>query len=383
MTDTLAKTPLADWHAAHGGRMVDFAGWLMPTHYSSIVEEHLATRTAVGVFDISHMGRLWFVGDAAARYVDSLVTRATAAMSPGRIRYALVTNDAGGILDDVLVYNLTTTANEPARLVVVNASNRPKLLNWFAAHPAPAGVELRDGTVATAMIAVQGPRAIELVAPLTSSPVGELKYYTACHARLGDVEAVVSRTGYTGEDGFELIVPAAAAERLWQGLVEAGAQPVGLGARDTLRLEAGMPLYGHELNEQIDPYQAGLGSSVDLQKPSFVGQATLAQLRDDAARPRRVGLAVAGRRIPREGATLLSAERLIGHVTSGTFSPSLERTIAMGYVEPAFSPPGTELVVEVRGHRDTATVVALPFYQRGAAPQRAASLSSAGKGSIA
>jgi aminomethyltransferase len=365
MSGTLAQTPLHDWHAAHHGRLVDFAGWSMPVQYSSIVAEHQATRTAAGIFDISHMGRLRFDGPGAGTLLDSLLTRRVADQKPGQIRYSLVTDDAGGILDDVLLYHLVDAAGTSYRLLVVNASNREKILAWIERHLAGHhDASMTDLTHDWAMLAVQGPRALDLVQPLAEVELRKLKYYTGTEGRIAGHAAIVSRTGYTGEDGCELIVEADAATGIWQQLIDAGATPAGLGCRDTLRLEAGMPLYGHELWENIDPFQAGLAFAVNLEGRQFVGRDALVERQKLAEAPRRVGLSLTGKRVPREDYAIMHQARQVGEVTSGTFSPTLDRPIAMGYVEPAFAQPGQRLEIDIRGRGEAATVVELPFYRR-------------------
>lgn len=372
MTSNLARTPLYDWHVAHGGRMVEFGGWSMPVQYTSIVAEHVATRTAVGLFDISHMGRLRFDGPDAARFLDGLVTRRVADLSPGQIRYGLVTNDDGGILDDVLVYRLADAAGGTYHLMVVNASNREKIVEWIksrmvgladSSHPSVA-----DLTQQWAMIAVQGPKALGVLQPLIEADLASMKYYTGCETRICGHGGIVSRTGYTGEDGCELIVGANMATNVWQTVMEAaaplGGLPCGLGARDTLRLEAAMPLYGHELSEEINPYQAGLAFAVNLENRSFPGRDALAKIKQDPNQPRRIGLEVVGKRTPREGATILREGEKVGQVTSGTFSPTLDVPIAMGYVRPDVAMDGSAVEVEIRGRREPARIVALPFYRR-------------------
>jgi len=352
--------------------MVDFAGWSMPVQYSSIVAEHTATRTGVGIFDISHMGRLRFDGPAAADFLDHLVTRSVKDQTPGQIRYALVTNDQGGILDDVLVYHMQDAAGGSYWLLVVNASNREKIVDWILPRlVSAADVRFTDATTDWAMLAVQGPKALDLVQPLVEADLAAMKYYTGAETRVGGERGIaghggiVSRTGYTGEDGCELIVGAAAAVSIWQTLVRGGAVPAGLGCRDTLRLEAAMPLYGHELSEAIDPFAAGLDFAVDLEGRSFPGHAALVRAKADAARPKRVGLELAGPRLPREGFGVFAGERQIGRTTSGTFSPTLEKPIAMAYVEREFAAPGTQVAIDIRGRQEPATVVKLPFYRRG------------------
>jgi aminomethyltransferase len=370
MTLTLARTPLYDWHVAHGGRLVEFGGWSMPVQYTSIVAEHLATRTAVGLFDISHMGRLRFDGPDAARFLDGLVTRRVADLAQGQIRYALVTNEAGGILDDVLVYRLADAAGGTYYLMVVNASNRPKIVAWIDAQRKAAALDFSytDLTTQWAMIAVQGPKALQAVQPFVEADLAAMKYYTGVETRICGHGGIVSRTGYTGEDGCELIVGAQATPSVWQAILEAarplGGLPCGLGARDTLRLEAAMPLYGHELSEEINPYQAGLGFAVNLEGRSFPGRDALVQFKQDPSLPRRIGLEMAGKRIPREGAAIVAGETVIGRVTSGTFSPTLEVPIAMGYVRPEAALEGASVEVDIRGRHERARIVSLPFYRR-------------------
>lgn len=345
--------------------MVDFAGWSMPVQYQSIVAEHQATRTAAGLFDVSHMGRLRFDGPGSAEFLDRLVTRRIKDQPAGRVRYTLLTNDAGGILDDVLVYHLTGGAGASYHVMVVNAGNRTKIVEWIKPRLAEAtGVYFTDATHDWAMIAVQGPRALEIAQPLVEDRLDELKYYHARETRIAGHGAIVSRTGYTGEDGCELIVGAAVIVRICEAFVAAGATPAGLGARDTLRLEAAMPLYGHELTETINPYQAGLDFAVNLEGRDFTGRDALAKLKDDPNQPRRVGLELSGKRVPREGFGITSAGRTVGQVTSGTFSPTLDRPIAMGYIKPAFVSPGTQLEIDVRGRPEPARIVELPFYRR-------------------
>ena len=365
MTSTLNRTPLYDWHVAHGGRMVDFAGWSMPVQYASIVAEHQATRTNIGLFDVSHMGRLRFDGAGARDFLDRLVTRGIRDLKPGRIRYSLVTNETGGILDDVLVYHLQDAAGGSYYLMVVNASNRQKIVDWIRPRLASGGdVQLSDVTLDWAMIAVQGPRALPAAQRLVEAELHRLKYYQAVETRIAGHGGIVSRTGYTGEDGCELIVGSAAAAGVWEALIAAGATAAGLGARDTLRLEAAMPLYGHELTEDINPFQAGLAFAVDLEGRTFPGRDALLRASNDTHSARRIGLEVDGKRPAREGSAILLAGCTVGRVTSGTMSPTLARPIAMGYVEPEAAAAGTRLSVDVRGQLLDARVVDLPFYRR-------------------
>lgn len=365
----LAKTPLHDWHVDQGARMVDFAGWSMPVQYRSIVDEHLATRQAAGVFDISHMARLRFDGSDAAALLDRLLTRRVTDLAPGGIRYSLMTDDQGGILDDVLVYHLQTPSGRQYHCLVVNASNRQKIVSWLAPHLAGAGdVQMQDRTEQTAMISIQGPAAEQIVAALVSAKVADLGYYRGVVTDQFGRPCTVSRTGYTGEDGFELIVRAEDAVDVWQNLFRAGRDQgiaaAGLGARDTLRLEAGMPLYGHELSEAIDPYQAGLGFAVNLKDRSFPGRDTLVRVKGQPRSLVRVGLELAGRRVARQHDQVFRDGQPVGQVTSGTFSPTLQKPIAMAYVQLSASDLETPLVVDIRGRSHEARVVPLPFYER-------------------
>jgi aminomethyltransferase len=354
-----ARTPLYDWHASHGGRMVEFAGWSMPVQYTTITEEHNTVRTAAGLFDISHMGRLSFAGPDALDLIQSVYTNNAATMKEGQARYGLVTNDNGGVRDDVLVYRWPY-----GWAMVVNASNRSKIVDWLARHTGSRQVEISDKTLDTAMVAVQGPKAPEICRSLTEAEPGALAYYHATPTRYRGKGCVLSRTGYTGEDGIELMVSADQAVELWEDLLARGARPCGLGARDTLRLEAGMPLYGHELDEDTDPFQAGVGWAVKMDKGDFVGRAALENRRADRTLRQRVGLELEGKRIAREGAAVLSGGKAAGRVTSGTLSPSLGKVIAMAYVEPAVTAVGTPCEVDIRGQATPARVVSLPFYRR-------------------
>ncbi len=364
--DSLLLTSLHQWHQTHGGRLVEFGGWSMPVQYKSIVEEHQAVRQRVGLFDIGHMGRLTFDGAGVLDWLERTTTNQVSRLADGQIQYSLLANERGGVIDDILVYR------QPfAYLVVCNASNRTRVVEQFESNRAGSEGNFRDRTPDTAMIAVQGPRALETLQPLLDQPLEAVRYYHLTMGRLLDrVDTVISRTGYTGEDGFEVIVGARAAQEVWEALLESGRphgiMPCGLGARDTLRLEAAMPLYGHELTEEIDPFSAGLGWAVRLDKGDFIGREAL-RLRKENSPLARIGLILEGKRIARQGATVLSGGREVGLVTSGTFSPTLQASIAMALVSPDARAVGTEVSVDVRGHRESARVVKLPFYKRPAA----------------
>lgn len=364
MSDTdLLQTPFHDWHATNNGRMVEFGGWHMPVQYSTIVEEHNVVRNAAGLFDISHMGRLRFSGDDACSILDYLLTNDVSKLQVGQVRYSLVCNENGGVLDDVLVYRLPD-----CYMLVVNASNRTKIVDWIGQHISKFDVNFEDQTLSHAMIAVQGPKAVEILAALGADTAAEHRYYSALPMTVSGMDALVSRTGYTGEDGFELIVPSELGMELWNRLLEVGqpfgVQACGLGCRDTLRLEAAMPLYGHELNEETDPLTADLSFAVKLEAADFVGRDALKRVAESPTGKIRVGLELEGKRIAREGAGVLSDDQSVGEVTSGTFSPTLQKPIAMGYVDAAVSNIGTDVEVDIRGKRHIARIVDLPFYKR-------------------
>lgn len=359
----MLQTVLRSWHAAHGGRLVDFAGWEMPVQYSSIVDEHHAVRRRAGIFDISHMGRIWFSGPDHVALLDKLLTNNVAKMPVGQVRYALVCREDGGILDDVLV---TKFDNEC--LLVVNGANREKIVTWIDAHRDGLRVDIRDDTLRTCMIALQGPRALEVLQPHVPQDLTPLKYYWGTRGTAFGVPAIISRTGYTGEDGFELIVPDHEGPKVWDAILKAGAAcqllPCGLGCRDTLRLEAAMPLYGHEMDENVDPLTAGLGFGVKLDKTDFLGKAALQAIKSRGVALQRVGLKLQGKRIARQGAQLVSGGQVVGQVSSGTYSPTMEASLAMGYLPQAVVKSGAAVEVDIRGQREPVQVVALPFYRR-------------------
>jgi aminomethyltransferase len=362
-SDQLLKTPLYDWHVSHGGRMVDFAGWSMPVQYSTITEEHQAIRQRVGLFDISHMGRLLVEGPGALDWVERCSTNHVAKLAEGQIQYSLMVNEGGGVLDDLLVYRL----GEATIGIVCNASNREKVKEQLERHKVDASTRLSDMTLVNAMIAVQGPRSIEALARVVPAPLQAVKYYHFVTASFLGTNVSVSRTGYTGEDGFEVIVNNDLAMRLWEMLLEAnrdlGVIACGLGARDTLRFEAAMCLYGHELSEETNPYAAGVGWAVHLNKGEFIGREALKALKTNPGRS-RIGLALEGKRIARQGSLVAREGKPVGAITSGTFSISLGKSLAMALVDPTASAEGTRVSVDVRGHEEPARVVALPFYRR-------------------
>ncbi|MEM0925280.1 MAG: glycine cleavage system aminomethyltransferase GcvT [Planctomycetota bacterium] len=368
-TESLSQTPLDAWHRDAGAKMVPFAGYEMPIQYESIVSEHAACRNKAALFDVSHMGRLRFDGEGSAELLDLLLTRRVTDLAVGDVRYGMVCNEEGGVLDDVLVSHLKTPSETSYHLLVVNASNRVKIVEWIKKHlDRFPHVTFSDRTELTAMIAVQGPLAIETCKRLFSFDPTRLKYYQATITDQFSKPVIVSRTGYTGEDGIELIVRAEEATRVWENVLlagrDAGFVAAGLGARDTLRMEAAMPLYGHELNETIDPITAGLSFACNLEGRDFIGRSAIAKTKADGPARRRIGVLPEGRRPAREGSGVYSVDgRLIGEVTSGGPSPTLGYPIAMALVE-ASAASATEFEIDIRGKRSPAKKVKLPFYKR-------------------
>jgi aminomethyltransferase len=361
------ETPLAARHDALGARMIDFAGWRMPVQYDSILEEHRAVRERVGLFDLSHMGELMIEGPGAASGLARALVSDPASLAVGRAQYSMICAPDGGIIDDLIVYRLA----DERFLVVANAGNATVVSDTLAERLAGTRAILDDQSLATGLVAIQGPRSVEVLSALTELDLSGLRYYAIADGHVAGIPALVARTGYTGEDGFELFVEWSRTPELWDALATAvGAsdgRPVGLGARDTLRLEAGMPLYGNELDRSTNPYEAGLGRVVKLTKEAdFVGRAALERVASDGPRRRLVGLIVEGRGIARHGYAIRSADgqRPTGEVTSGTQSPTLGTPIAMGYVASADAEPGTALEIAIRDGWVPARVVELPFYRR-------------------
>jgi aminomethyltransferase len=349
--------------------MVPFAGYEMPIQYTSIIAEHQACRTSAALFDVSHMGRLRFDGDGSEQLLDHLLTRRVKGMPVGGVRYSLVCNAEGGILDDVLVSHLQTPSQQRFHLLVVNASNRDKILKWLTPHLSDfPTVTVSDRTELTAMIAVQGPKAIDVCKRLFRFDPSRLKYYRATITDQFSKPVIISRTGYTGEDGFELIVRAEEAKRIWENVLLAGRDvgftAAGLGARDTLRMEAGMPLYGHELDESIDPISAGLTFACSMKDRAFIGDQALGEIIAAGPTRKRIGLLPDGKRPAREGSKVLSPQGdPIGVVTSGGPSPTLGFPIAMAYVDTGQAEQ-SEFVIDIRGKSVSARPTSLPFYRR-------------------
>jgi len=357
---TAERTPLYDEHVHLGAQMTNFGGWVMPLQYSSIREEHRAVREAVGLFDLSHMGEVRVKDESLAQRV---VTRDLTRLRPGRIQYAMLCNDAGGIIDDVLVYAVA----DGGYLMVVNAGNQDADFDWIGAHASKGAHPVLNVGRDWALIGVQGPRAVGLVQRLTPSQLGGVKYYAFIEGKVADVACVISRTGYTGEDGFELFCGTDDAVRLWRALLEEGQadgiRPAGLGARDTLRLEAGMRLHGNDIDASTNPLEAGLDWTLSLDK-DFIGRDAIVQARDRGLSRVLVGFKMLDRSIPRHGYVVVDNGQRVGTVSSGNVSFTLGYNIGMAYVPPTLAAPGTRFGVDVRGTVAAAEVVALPFYKR-------------------
>ncbi len=365
------RTPLTGVHEQLGASLTDFAGWLMPLRYGSETAEHTAVRTAAGLFDLSHMGEFAVTGEGAAAALDYALTGEPSALKRGRARYTMITAEDGGVIDDLIVYRLADTEF----LIVANAANAAVVGAALTERAAGFDAAVADRTDDYALIAVQGPRAAAILAPLTSTVLDEVRYYGGYPAQVAGRSVLLARTGYTGEDGFEIFAGPQDAEYLWDQLSTAGAPsgliPAGLAARDTLRLEAGMPLYGNELGRDLTPYDAGLGRVVKLDKPgSFIGRDALARRAQDEPERQLIGLSLQSRRIPRHGYTVLWDGAPAGTVTSGAPSPTLGIPIAMAYVRPDVAASAgvgdgqSRLAVDVRGRAEPATLVELPFYRR-------------------
>jgi len=357
---SLKRTPLYDRHREAGAKIVDFAGWEMPVQYAGVIEEHRAVRTAAGLFDVSHMGEIRVKGSGAEAFLQRLTPNDVSKLVPGRAHYSGLLTERGTYIDDLLIYRLAADDF----LVVVNASNAPRDYEWIASRVEGDDAEVTDESDRYALLALQGPKALEILAPLASRDVSGLKYYGFAEGEVDGAPALISRTGYTGEDGVELYLSPEDAPRIWRRLLESGASPAGLGARDTLRLEAAMALYGHEIDETTTPFEAGLDWVVKLGKGDFLGRDALAAQKAEGLARRLVGFEVQGRGIARQGHGVVSEGGKAGDVTSGTWSPTFEKALGMAYVPSALAAVGTPLTLDVRGRSLPAVVVETPFYRR-------------------
>ena len=362
-TGPLRKTPLNAIHRQIGARMVPFGGWDMPVQYAGILEEHRAVRAKAGLFDVSHMGEIELEGPDALEAAQYLISNDVETLQVGQVRYAALCTEAGTFVDDVTVARLA----EGRFLFTVNASNIDKDLAWIRGH-ARGRVTVRDKSEETGLLALQGPAAASILQPLTPLQLGAIRYYWFARGKVLGLDAVCSRTGYTGEDGFELYLRSEQAAAVWEGLLEAGKthglRPCGLGARDTLRLEAKMALYGNDIDEEHTVLEADLGWIVKFNKGDFIGRSALATQQAEGVRRKLVGFEMVGRGIPRHGYTLAKAGAPIGQVTSGGMAPWLNKPIGLGYVAAEHAPIGTEFDVVIRGQPIPARVVPTPFYRR-------------------
>ena len=361
---SLKRTPLHALHVAAGARMVEFAGWHMPVQYAGVLAEHEAVRKRAGLFDVSHMGEVTVRGPQALDLMQHLTCNDVARLVPGRAQYTGLMTPTGCFVDDLLVYQL----GPRHYLAVINASNTPKDVAWIREQARGFDAEVQDESERWAQLSLQGPRAEAVLARRTRARLGELTYFGFEHTEVAGVACIVSRTGYTGEDGFEIYAPAAAGPELWTTLLEAGRDagiaPIGLGARDTLRLEAALALYGNDIDETTTAWEANLGWIVKLKKGDFIGRDALLRQKDAGVPRKLAGFEMRGRAIPRHGHAVVHGGGAVGSVTSGSFAPHLSRGLGLAYLPPALAAPGTEIEIDVRGRREPAVIVPTPFYRR-------------------
>jgi aminomethyltransferase len=358
---SLKRTPLYELHRAAGAKFVDFGGWEMPVQYSSIIDEHKTVRTSVGLFDVSHMGEIEIRGPQALAVVQRLTTNDASKLEVLQVQYSTLCYPHGGIVDDLTVYRL-----DPEHFFLcVNAANIEKDLAWIL-EQARGDADIINTSAQIAQLALQGRYAQATLQPLCDIPLGAVRYYWSAKARVKGIEALISRTGYTGEDGFEIYCPASQGPELWSALMEAGApygiKPIGLGARDTLRLEMGYALYGNDITAEITPLQAGLGWIVKLAKGDFIGREALAKERAEGIKRRLIGLEMIDRGVARAHYRIQVDGQVVGEMTSGTVSPSLNKGIGLGYVRVEYAKVGTPLQIDIRGKPAQARVAATPFY---------------------
>ncbi|KPL10715.1 glycine cleavage system protein T [candidate division TA06 bacterium SM1_40] len=357
------RTPFFEKHKALGARIVEFAGFEMPIQFTSIIEEHRAVRSNVGMFDVSHMGEVTIRGPDALEFVNYVTINDAAQLAVGQAQYSALCYEDGGLVDDLVVYRLVDHF-----LFVVNAANIEKDYDWIVSNRS-GDVEIENSSYETGQLAVQGPNAELVMQRVTNLKLSEIQFYWSAQGKVGGVEALVSRTGYTGEDGFEIYMAAENGPQVWDTIVEAGKEfslkPVGLGARDTLRLEMKYNLYGNDMDETTTPLEAGLSWITKLEKEEFIGQEALKKQKEEGVKRRLIAFEMMGNEIPRPGFDILVNGEKVGHVTSGTFSPSLEKGIGLGYVARPHTKSGTELTIVVRGEPASAAIVKPPFYKHG------------------
>lgn len=367
-TENLKKTPLNEEHKKLGGKMVDFGGWEMPVQYTAgVIEEHLRTRNSCGLFDVSHMGEIWVEGEDAIDFVNRLTTNDVTKLVDGQAHYSALTNERGGVVDDLLVYRFF----HDKLLLVVNASTTYKDWEWITSHVKDEAITLTNASADYCQIAIQGPKAAGFLQQLTDTNLEDVKYYHFTTGRVDDVEAIISRTGYTGEDGFEVYADAEKAVRLWNKMLEVGGYgsadgilPCGLAARNTLRLESAMSLYGHELSDEIKPLEANLGWICKLTKGEFIGRDALVKQKEEGLERKLVGFEMIDKGIARDGFDVIINGEKLGFVTSASPAPFLKKNIGLAFVPVEFANVGQEIKIDVRGKHLAARVVPLPFYKR-------------------
>ncbi|MDI3472915.1 MAG: aminomethyltransferase [Thermotogaceae bacterium] len=363
MKDDLKKTPLFNEHLRLKAKMVDFSGWSMPLQYSSIIEEVKAVRENIGMFDVSHMGEFLVKGPDTEKFIDKVITNSFSTLKNGEICYSPICNENGGIIDDLLVYKFS---NQKA-MIVVNASNISKDFNWFKKQAESFRVDLFNISEETALIAVQGPKTEEVLQEISQIVLKDIEYYCFTEGRVNGIKVLISRTGYTGEDGFELYVSPDASIPLWRKILEVGQsvgiKPCGLGARDVLRLEAAYMLYGNDIDENTTPLEASLTWTVKFEKEDFIGKNALLEQKEQGLEKVLKGFVISGKAIARHGDKILKDEKEVGYITSGTKSPTLDKSIALGYVKKDFAKINEEFIVKIRDKDFKATIVKLPFYR--------------------
>jgi aminomethyltransferase len=364
-TENLKKTPLNEVHRNSGGKMVNFGGWDMPVQYTAgVIAEHLATRERAGLFDVSHMGEIWVEGEDAIAFVNRITTNDVTKLVDGQAHYSALANENGGVVDDLLVYRF----DEGKLLLVVNAGTTEKDWDWITSHVKDEAITLTNASKDYCQIAVQGPKAVEIAQKLTDENLNDIKYYHFTVGKFDGVDAIISRTGYTGEDGYEIYADAKFAEQIWNKLIETGAEfdilPCGLAARNTLRLESAMSLYGHELSDEISPLEAGLGWICKINKGEFTGREPMTKLKEDGLKRKLIGFEVTDKGIARDEMDVYIEDKKVGIVTSGSPAPFLKKNIGLAFVPTEFANIGQEIKIDVRGKHLAAVIVPTPFYKR-------------------
>ena len=362
----MKKTPLYDRHLALGGKIIDFGGWAMPVQYSNVIEEHNATRTKAGVFDICHMGEIEVKGAQAFELLQWVLSRNIEGQAVGQLKLSVMTNENGGIIDDLTVYKF----DQGHYMIVTNAGTKDKDFTWIEKQKKEKGfsnVEITDISDQTGKLDIQGPLSQKILQKVTSDDLDTLRYYHSMNTKVMNFSALVSRSGYTGEDGFEVYADSRKIGEIWNELLKIGAdfglKPAGLGARDTLRLEAGMMLYGNDMDDTITPLEVVYGWITNLEK-DFMGSNALRQMKEKGISRKLVGFEMEDRGIARHGYKVFREDREIGIVTSGTFTPTLQKAVGFAFVPMAFSEPGTDIFIQIRDHQAKAQIVGLPFYRR-------------------